>query len=153
MLQMTRVLTSRMLVAAAQAGAGVADGPLVGAKLALFTANIAADPDLTLADMGEATFAGYARSSVIVWGVPFKSSSTGEPVMAGDAKTFTSTDEVLTQSVTAYGIVSADVPPVLLAFEALEQPEDMTNGNVKVLLPRIGINPEAVTPPGVEALT
>lgn len=153
MLQMTRVLTLRLLLAAKQAGLDALDGPLVGAKIALFTTAIAPSPALVLADLVEATFPGYARSAAIVWGAPFTSSETGEPVMPGDAKTFTSTGGDPPETVRSYGLVSADVPPVLLALEEFEAPEDMGDGAVKVLLPRIGLNPDAVTPPGVEALT
>jgi len=130
------------------AAADDVDGALTGAKVALYTTNVSPTPETVWDDLTEATFTGYARSAAITWADPFNSSSTGVPVMTGDAKTFLCTGDPLGETVYGYAIVSGATPPVLLATRPISDPEIMSDGGGLIVVARVGLNSTADIPDG-----
>src|SRR4051794_3903615 len=50
------------------------DPPLKGAKLMLYSSTVVPRKDLTIDDLTECVFSGYARSAGVVWNAPVKES-------------------------------------------------------------------------------
>lgn len=128
--------------------ANAEDGPLFGAKVALYKNSVAPTVDSVWADFEEADFTGYARSAAITWADPFNSSETLLPVMTGDAKTFLCTGDPLDNTVYGYLIVSGATPPVVLAVRPLNDPELMAEDGGLIVVPRVGNSATADIPSG-----
>jgi hypothetical protein len=149
----TLIFLDLLLKAMKMPVASPVDGPLVGSKVALYVNNLAPTPGTVWGDLTEATFDGYARSSAITYATPFISSTTLVPVMAGDAKTFLCTGQTVTETVYGYAIVSGATPPVVLTVRPLDTPELMTTGGGLIIVPRVGVDPAAMVPPGDVTVT
>lgn len=104
------------------------DGPLLDAKVILYSNQVVPAIGTLLADLGECTFTGYARSTVVTWGDPFTSLQTGLPIMVGDMKTFTCSGGDGEQ-VAGFALVSADATPVLLGVRPFASLVEIGNGN------------------------
>jgi hypothetical protein len=129
------------------------NGPLTGAKLALFKNNIAITNLLTWDDLVECDFTGYARSAAVVWADPVMSDNTNLPVIFGDSKTFNCTGSTIENDVAGFAIVTGATPPVLIASANFDAIIDLNAGEAIVLSPRVGFDTDLIVPPGILVLT
>lgn len=136
----------RVLAMLKLSAATAVDGTLTDAVVMLYTNGVGPDINSTFASLTEATFDGYARSSVVVWGTPYTSETTGFPVMQGDAKIFACTGDTVTETVKGVAILSADVPPILLALKTLDTQWQPSSGEQITILPRVSFSPDMVVP-------
>lgn len=128
-LTQTRVAQLEQLTDALASG-----GTLDGTKMHLYDVAIAWNADVTLADLHQASFTGYAASGLIVWGSDFLNGS-GMPEVVGDVKTFACTGIASTGIV--YGYYLTSTACALIGGEALASPVSMTATGVTIpMVPR-----------------
>lgn len=115
----TKAITRILATSALQhVVAGNYTGALYGAYLGLFTAiSPPASPDSVLADLTEATFAGYARQAV-TWAAE-TDSSDGFAQLLGGLLSFTPTDAVTPNTIVGVFLASAITAGTLWSLEML----------------------------------
>lgn len=131
-------------------GATGTDPLLKTAKVAIYVNNLNPTPETVAADLTEASWTGYNRSSTVTWGLPVVSNSTGLPAIAGDAKTFSVTTQPDPAQV-AYGyaiITTVTAVDHLLAVAPFDTPLQLADGTEVIITPRVGIDATANIPPG-----
>lgn len=101
-----------------------AAGPLNGCQMILYTNPVAITPSLTLADLTEAAFGGYARSAILNWTAPYLD-ATKNPTVSADPATFVMSDNTLPESIQGYGLLSGGAPGTLVAAEAFTTPVNL----------------------------
>lgn len=130
-------------------GATGTDPLLKTAKVMLFVNNISPTPDTVAADLTEASWTGYARSSTITWGLPIVSNDTQLPCILGNEKTFDVTTNTAPETAYGYAIVTTvSAVDHLLAVSPFDTPINPGPATQIAIVPRIGLDPEAVNPPG-----
>jgi hypothetical protein len=118
-------------------------GTFYGSYLMLYTARDKTTPDLTLADLTEANFTGYARQPLTALGAPYLSDDN-RAAQDFQAINFQSTDNAHPNTVVGMAIVSANVGGNVLAYEEFAAPILFANaGNGATVLPRIELPPTA----------
>lgn len=90
------------------------DGPLFGATVMLFSNDAVIGPATVKADLTEADFTGYARSTAITWGETFVDSSD-DAVSVGDTKQFHCDDGVTPNTIYGYAVIDAGDTNLLYA--------------------------------------
>ena len=135
MLVASQALCKRLLVPAIAPTTGVLGKGVV----MLFTNTITLTPDTAYADLTEATFNGYARSSVIVWLDPYVDQD-GVVIVVGDRKAFVAgAAPVGGQTVQGYAVIepaTSPAVPTLLFAENFDTPFQIVNpGDVIPLVP------------------
>lgn len=95
---------------------------LDGLKIGLYTNQISPTPDTVITDLTEAAFTGYARSSTIVWGTPYRPLSAA--LYGADAPRYTSINTDPSTNVNVYGafLVKPGTPDVLEAVIPFDTP-------------------------------
>jgi hypothetical protein len=97
-------------------------GVLATCSVALFTSSVAPGPDTVLADLQEATFGGYARSSAISWTAPY-SQPDGSWAVSGDTKKFQMTTIGTSETISMYGVLSGTgTATALQTCEVIDNP-------------------------------
>lgn len=92
-------------LAKAVPGAAAA-GPLNGALVKLFTADIVPNRNTLLAALTPATFTGYAASTAVAWGVPI-TDEDGATTITAASKQFSCTDDVVTEDIWGWFLTDA----------------------------------------------
>lgn len=106
-------------------------------KVRLFQNNIVPTPATTIADLTEATFDGYAASTVIVWS-PAGVDDSGFALAIGDMKLFQMSGSTTPNLIYGYYVCDDAGPPTKLYWaELLPTPKSMT-----ALGDQLGIVPE-----------
>lgn len=144
---MTKKGLTDLLAGAIQAAAGAA-GLLNGCTVLLFVNNLAINEDTVLADLVEATWPGYARSTACVWGAPIISNETLLPATVSDPKTFVVTTNAGNERIYGFGLVHEAAPDHLIAVELLEEPFIPAAATQLTIQPRLGLPPETQDPSG-----
>lgn len=108
---------------------------LDGVKVILFKNAAALSIYSTLADLIEADFTGYARSSAIVWGTAYVNPNQQAQVTGG-SKQFNCSGATVTNTIYGWAIIIDSTVDILVAAELLPQPVTMTGvGNAVVITP------------------
>lgn len=124
-------------------GSGGYNGPLTGAKLFLFSNPIVLTKRLTLADLTEAVYSGYARQGPVTWGTQIEQAD-GSVTILSDLHTFVAVaaSGFTSGQVAGWALISNDATPVLLMAEVLGTPFQFVNpGDGFGLVVQFNLNP------------
>jgi len=127
-------------------------GVLSGCKVALYTNDIALNPDLELSDFDLATFDGYATSAAVTFGTTYNSGETNLPILTGDKKSFLATGSSVSETIFGYLLVNSGVTDWLVA-ESVESESVTEAGDGLEIVPRVSLDTNVEVPGGAKTST
>jgi len=100
------------------------DAPFDGCVVALLKEPPPLSPDTEWADLEEANFSGYARSSALTFGSPYTDAETGMKVVSAPMVEFLSTtaDPFVSNQIYGHALIVPGTPPTLRSLVAYDAP-------------------------------
>lgn len=122
------IVSDFIIITTLQAITGVG-GQYAGGKVMLFTNNIVPTKATVLADLTEATFGGYARTTLAGWTAPYVNMAGNYSIDNLDIQEFDGDGSGPDEAIMGYGVLNAG-GTVLLQAEKFATPIQVSGGNV-----------------------